>query len=136
MNNNRKWFIIDAQGVPLGRMATKAAVLLQGKGKIDFSFNLDGGDFVIVINARHLQLTGKKMDQKTYFRHSGYPGGTTYTVASKLIKIKPEEMVRRAVKGMLPKNRLGSGMITRLKIYPEGNHPHVSQKPEMIKWKK
>ena len=133
MSNKKKWFLIDAQGIPLGRMATRVAGILQGKNKPDFTFGKDDGDFVIVINSKHFILTGKKLNQKVYFRHSRYVGGAKFTPASKLIKTKPEEMVRKAVKGMLPKNKLGNRMITRLKIYTEDNHPHIAQKPEKLK---
>jgi large subunit ribosomal protein L13 len=123
----RKWHLIDARGMVLGRLSTDVANKLSGKLKAYYSNHLDCGDFVVVINAEKIVLTGKKLDQKVDFRHSGYPGGDTYTVYSKLMAENPQKAVRLAVKGMLPKNKLGSKMITRLKIYRDGKHIHQEQ---------
>ncbi len=134
--SSKRWYLIDAQGVPLGRLATQVAPLLRGKEKPDFSYHLDQGDGVIVVNACQVLLTGRKEDQKLYFRHSGYPGGTRFIPASKLRKTRPDELVRHAVKGMLPKTRLGAKMFGRLKVYPGDFHPHISQKPEKVEWQR
>ncbi|MCK4518954.1 MAG: 50S ribosomal protein L13 [Candidatus Omnitrophica bacterium] len=125
----RGWFIIDAKGKILGKLATKAAVYLQGKNKTDYTPYIDGGDEVIVVNAEKIVVTGKKLEQKMYKRYSGYPGGLKETPLEEMLKRKPEEVIRLAVKGMLPKNRLGSRMIVRLKVYKGEAHPHQSQKP-------
>ena len=125
----RGWFIIDAKGKILGKLATKAAVYLQGKNKTDYTPYIDGGDEVIVVNAEKIVVTGKKLEQKMYKRYSGYPGGLKETPLEEMLKRKPEEVIRLAVKGMLPKNRLGSRMIVRLKVYKGEVHPHKSQKP-------
>ena len=125
----RGWFIIDAKGKILGKLATKAAVYLQGKNKTDYTPYIDGGDEVIVVNAEKIVVTGKKLEQKMYKRYSGYPGGLKETPLEEMLKRKPEEVIRLAVKGMLPKNRLGSRMIVRLKVYKGEAHPHKSQKP-------
>ena len=129
----RKWFIIDAKDEILGRAATKTASLLIGKGKPSFTPHLDVGDFVVVINADKVILSGKKENIKTYYRYSGYPGGLKSTVFSKYLKEKPEELFRDAVWGMLPKNRLGRKMFSKLFVYRGGVHPHQAQKPEPIK---
>ena len=125
----RGWFIIDAKGKILGKLATKAAVYLQGKNKTDYTPYIDGGDEVIVVNAEKIVVTGKKLEQKMYKRYSGYPGGLKEMPLEEMLKRKPEEVIRLAVKGMLPKNRLGSRMIVRLKVYKGEAHPHNSQKP-------
>jgi large subunit ribosomal protein L13 len=123
----RKWHLIDAKNLVLGRLASDVANRLSGKKKIYYTDFLDCGDFVVVINAAKVVLTGKKLEQKLDFRHSGYPGGDKYTVYSKLMAENPEKALRLAVKGMLPKNKLGSRMITRLKIYKDDKHPHIGQ---------
>jgi large subunit ribosomal protein L13 len=123
----RKWHLIDAQNVVLGRLASDVANRLSGKKKAYYSNHLDCGDFVVVVNAAKIVLTGKKLEQKLDFRHSGYPSGDRYTVYSKLMAENPQKALRLAVKGMLPKNRLGSRMITRLKIYKDDKHPHQVQ---------
>ena len=129
----RKWFLIDAKDIILGRAATKTASLLIGKGKPSFTPHLDVGDFVVVINANKVILSGKKENIKTYYRYSGYPGGLKSTVFSKYVKEKPEELFRDAVWGMLPKNRLGRKMFSKLFVYRGEVHPHQAQKPEPIK---
>jgi large subunit ribosomal protein L13 len=130
--SQRRWHLIDANGQVLGRLATRIADILRGKHKAVFTPNVDGGDFVVVINARGIKLTGKKLKKKLYYRHSEYPGGLRTTVAQKMLAEKPETVVRLAVKGMLPKNRLSRRLVTKLKIYAGGDHPHAAQKPEPL----
>jgi large subunit ribosomal protein L13 len=125
----RNWYVIDAKGKVLGRLATKIAELLIGKGKATFTPAVDGGDFVIVVNAKDIVLTGKKWKQKTYYWHTGYPGGFRSTTAEKLREEKPAEILWQAVYGMLPKNKLRDHRINRLKIYVTDGHPHVAQNP-------
>jgi len=125
----RDWYVIDAADQVLGRLATQAAHLLRGKNKTYFSPNLDCGDFVIVVNAEKVTLTGSKELQKIYQDYSGYPGGLKERPFKRMIAEKPEEVIFRAVKGMLPKNSLGREMITKLKIYAGAEHPHEAQKP-------
>jgi large subunit ribosomal protein L13 len=126
----RKWIVIDAKDKVLGRVAAESARILRGKHKPQFAPHMDSGDFVIIINASKIRLTGKKLQQKTYYRHSGYPGGLKSVTADKLIKEKPERMLRLAVRGMLPKNTLGRAQLTKLKVYADETHPHAAQKPE------
>lgn len=128
----RKWYVIDAAGQPLGRLAAKVAHILRGKHRPEYTPHVDTGDFVIVTNAGQVRLTGNKLDGKQYYWHSGYPGGLRIEKAGHLRERKPELLVERAVKGMLPKNSLGRHMIRKLKVYPEGTHPHVAQKPEAL----
>jgi len=128
----RKWYLVDAQDKVLGRMATEIAKILRGKHKPIFTPNTDAGDFVIVVNASGLKLTGKKLGQKIYYRHTDYPGGIRERTAAKMLTEKPEEMVRLAVKGMLPKNRLSRKLVTKLKVYAGPEHPHEAQKPEPL----
>jgi len=127
----RKWYIIDAAGKTLGRMASEAASLLRGKHKPEFTPHVDTGDFVIIINADKVVLTGKKLLQKKYYRHSGYMGGLKTTTAQEMLNNKPERMVELAVHGMLPKNRLGNRLKTKLKVYAGAEHPHTAQQPEV-----
>ena len=127
----RKWYVIDAAGQTLGRMASVAAAILRGKHKPHFTPQVDTGDFVIIINADKVVLTGKKLQQKKYYRHSQYPGGLKVTTAQDMLKNKPERMVELAVHGMLPKNRLGERLKTKLKVYAGSEHPHQAQKPEV-----
>ena len=129
---DRKWFIVDAEGKTLGRLAAEVAKVLRGKNKPIFTPHVDTGDFVIIINAEKVVLTGKKLVQKTYFRHSGYLGGTTFTTAGKMLADKPERMLELAVKGMLPKNTLGRQMFRKLKVYRGAEHPHAAQQPEVL----
>jgi large subunit ribosomal protein L13 len=126
----RKWFVVDAASAPLGRMASQVATLLRGKHKPIYTPHIDTGDHVIVINADQLQLTGLKMDQKIYDRYSGYTGGRSVRTAREQLELDSTEMVRSAVRGMLPKNKLGRQMITKLKIYAGSDHPHIAQSPE------
>jgi large subunit ribosomal protein L13 len=128
----RRWYVVDAQGKILGRMATEIARVLRGKHKPVFTPNVDAGDFVIVVNARGVKLSGKKLDKKVYYRHTEYPGGIRERTAAKMLAEKPEELVRLAVKGMLPKNRLSRKLVTKLKVYPDAQHPHDAQKPQPL----
>lgn len=127
----RKWYILDAEGKTLGRLATEAARLLRGKHKPIFTPHVDTGDHVIVINAEKVVLTGKKLDQKMHFRHSGYPGGVKLTDYRTLLQTKPELALEEAIKGMLPKNKLGKAMGMKLKVYRGSEHPHQAQQPEV-----
>lgn len=127
---SRKWYVIDAQGKPLGRVATQVAMILRGKHKVTYTPNVDCGDYVIVINAKDVILTGNKLAQKKYYHHSGYPGGLKETTYSDLMAKKPEFVMERAVKGMLPHNRLGRQMFRKLFVYAGDVHPHQAQQPE------
>ncbi|MBQ2887409.1 MAG: 50S ribosomal protein L13 [Firmicutes bacterium] len=127
---DRKWYVLDATNKPLGRLATEAARLLRGKHKPTFTPHVDTGDYVIVINADKAMLTGKKLDQKVLYHHSGYPGGLKETVYRDLMANKPERAIETAVRGMLPKNRLGRKMIKKMKVYAGAEHLHQAQKPE------
>ena len=125
----RRWYVADADGQVLGRLATRIAMVLRGKHKPSFSPHLDAGDFVIVINAKGVRLTGHKLADKTYVRHSGYPGGVRRASAQEVLDKKPSRVIREAVEGMLPKNRLGRRLATKLKVYAGPDHPHRAQKP-------
>jgi large subunit ribosomal protein L13 len=126
---DRKWYLVNAEGKVLGRLSTELAIILKGKNKPTYTPHLDTGDFVIVVNAGKVTLTGKKLKDKIYYHHTGYPGGIKQMNAEKLLARKPTEMIRIAVKGMLPKNSLGRQMLRKLKIYAGPNHPHEAQKP-------
>jgi large subunit ribosomal protein L13 len=128
----KKWFLIDANGKVLGRLASEIAKILRGKKKAIFSPHVDTGDFVIVVNAEKVRLTGDKLKGKHYYHHSGYPGGLKAVAAEKLLAKKPEELLRRAVKGMLPKNKVGSKVFKKLKVYAGPHHPHEAQQPEQL----
>jgi large subunit ribosomal protein L13 len=128
----RQWYVVDAQGKVLGRMASEIAKILRGKNKPIFTPNADTGDFVIVINARGVKLTGKKLQKKVYYRHTEYPGGIREITAEKMLEEKPEDLVLLAVKGMLPKNRLSRRLVTKLKVYAGPEHPHEAQKPQPL----
>jgi large subunit ribosomal protein L13 len=132
-DNPKKWYVVDANGAVLGRLASQVAHRLRGKHNPNFTPHADTGDWVIVINAEKIVLTGRKMDQKMYYRHSGYIGGLKQMTAKELLEKKPEELVRSAVKGMLPKNRLGRRLFKKLKVYTGNAHPHEAQQPEIIK---
>jgi len=125
----RKWWVVDATDQPLGRLATRVAMVLRGKNKPTFTPHVDTGDFVIVVNASKVKLTGRKLEQKKYVRHSGEPGGFREEAYGKLLVRKPELPIEKAVKGMLPKNILGRDLITKLKVYAGPDHPHAAQKP-------
>jgi len=130
----RKWFVVDAQGKTLGRLATRVASVLIGKHKPEFVPHMDVGDFVIVVNADKIHVTGRKLDQKKYYRHSGYPGGLSeITLRDQLVRY-PTRAVELAVRGMLPKNRLGRKMLRKLKVYASPEHPHGPQKPEWLEF--
>lgn len=129
---NRNWYVIDAENLPLGRVATKAANLLRGKHKVTFTPHIDCGDYVIIVNADKVKLTGNKLDQKMYYNHSGFPGGLRERNAKTMIEKYPVEMVERAVKGMLPHNRLGRATAKKLFVYAGANHKHQAQKPVSI----
>ncbi len=131
-NIERKWYVVDAEGKTLGRLAAEVAKVLRGKHKPTFTPHVDTGDHIIVVNADKIELTGKKLTQKTYFRHSGYVGGTTFTTAGKMLADKPERMIELAVRGMLPKNRLGRQMFRKLNVYRGAEHPHAAQQPEAL----
>ena len=125
----RKWYVIDAEGKPLGRVASKAAHILRGKHKATYTPHIDCGDYVIIINASKVLLTGNKLEDKKYYSHSGYPGGLRTRTAKEMIEKYPEEMIEKAVKGMLPKNRLGRAMYKKLFVYAGSDHKHMAQKP-------
>ncbi len=129
---DRKWYVVDAKDAVLGKLAVKVATCLRGKNKPVFTPNVDTGDFVIVINAEKVRLTGKKITDKVYYHHSGYIGGIKAATAKELLENKPEEIVEKAVWGMLPKNRLGRTMIKKLKVYKGAEHPHKAQAPEIL----
>jgi len=131
-DNRGKWWVVDAEGAVLGRLASEVASRLRGKHNPLFTPHVDTGDWVIVINAEKVNLTGRKWDQKHYYRHSGYIGGLKSITARKLLEKRPEDLVRFAVKGMLPKNRLGRKLFKKLKVYPGGEHPHSAQQPEVL----
>ena len=126
----RKWWLVDAEGKALGRLASEVARLIRGKHKPTFTPHLDTGDHVVVVNASRVMLTGKKADQKTYFRHSGYMGGEKHIPFRRMIQTHPERVIELAVRGMLPKNKLGRQLRKKLRVYPGEEHPHEGQKPE------
>jgi large subunit ribosomal protein L13 len=129
---DHQWYVVNAEGKVLGRLSTELAKILKGKNKPTYAPHLDTGDFVIVVNAGKVTLTGKKLKDKIYYHHTGYPGGIKQMNAEKLLGKKPTEMIRMAVKGMLPKNSLGRQMLRKLKIYAGPNHPHEAQKPALL----
>jgi large subunit ribosomal protein L13 len=128
----REWYLVDAEGQTLGRLATRIADTLRGKGKPQYTPHVDTGDFVVVVNAEKIQVTGNKLDQKRYYRHSGYPGGLRSRTVREQLDRRPTEVLRTAVKGMLPKNRLARQQITKLKIYAGPEHPHEAQAPKPL----
>jgi large subunit ribosomal protein L13 len=129
---DRQWWVVDAEGMPLGRLATEVATRLRGKHKPSFTPFLDTGDHVIVVNAEKVLLTGRKLDSKVYYTHSGYPGGIKGVVARRMLEEKPERAVELAVKRMLPKNKLGRKMISKLRVYRGAEHKHQAQKPQPL----
>jgi large subunit ribosomal protein L13 len=129
---SRSWFVVDLQDQVLGRVATEIARILRGKHKPIYSTHVDTGDFVVIINADKVRLTGNKLTDKVYYYHTGYPGGIRSRTAAKLLEEKPEEVIRKAVKGMLPKNKLGRQMFKKLKVYRGGDHPHAAQRPQVL----
>lgn len=128
----RNWFIVDAENKVLGRLASEIAIRLRGKHKPNFSTHMDVGDFIVVVNAEKVKLTGKKLDDKIYYRHSGWIGGLTETTAKEMLVKKPTELLKSAVKGMLTKNTLGRKQLKKLKIYAGTEHPHAAQQPEVL----
>ena len=127
-----EWLLVDARGLTLGRLATRIAAVLRGKHKPLYTPHLDCGDFVIIVNAEKVQVTGKKLDQKIYYRHSGYPGGLRQIVLRRQLELHPERVIESAVRGMLPKNRLGRKMFKKLKVYAGSAHPHQAQQPKAL----
>jgi large subunit ribosomal protein L13 len=130
---DRRWYVVDAEGQTLGRLATRIADTLRGKNKPQYTPHVDTGDFVIVVNAEKIAVTGKKLDEKRYYRHSGYPGGLRSRTLREQLDRQPTEVIRKAVKGMLPRNRLARAQITKLKVYAGPEHPHSAQAPEPLK---
>jgi large subunit ribosomal protein L13 len=128
----RKWFVVDADGKTLGRLATEVATVLRGKHKPTYTPHVDCGDYVIIVNAEKINLTGNKLDNKIYYNHSGYPGGLKKRTAKTMIETYPEEMIERAIKGMLPKGSLGKQMYRKLFVYSGAEHEHQAQKPEVM----
>jgi len=131
----REWYLVDAEGKTLGRLATRLADLLRGKGKPQYTPHVDTGDFIVVVNAEKIAVTGNKLDDKMYYRHSGYPGGLKERPLREQLARRPEEVLRKAVKGMLPRNRLGRQQLTKLKIYAGPEHPHDAQAPKPLEVK-
>jgi large subunit ribosomal protein L13 len=131
-DRERNWVVIDAEGKTLGRLATQIADVLRGKRKPAYTPHVDVGDFVVVVNAEKIVVTGNKLEQKRYWRHSGYPGGIRSRTLAEQLERRPEEVIRRAVKGMLPRNRLARRQLRKLKVYPGPDHPHAAQKPEPL----
>jgi large subunit ribosomal protein L13 len=129
-DRQRDWYVVDAEGQTLGRLATRIADTLRGKLKPEYTPHVDTGDFVVVVNAEKIRVTGKKMEQKRYWRHSGYPGGIKSRSLAEMLDRRPEEVIRKAVKGMLPRNRLARKQLTKLKVYAGPDHPHAAQKPQ------
>lgn len=131
----REWFIVDADNKILGRLAAQIAHRLRGKHKPEFAPHMDNGDFIVVVNCEKIRVTGKKLDDKKYYRHSGYPGGIYCDTLKELLDRKPEEVLLKAVRGMLPRNRLGRAMLKKLKVYVGGEHPHSAQNPSVLELK-
>jgi large subunit ribosomal protein L13 len=126
----RNWLVVDATGMTLGRLATQIADALRGKRKPEYTPHIDTGDFVVVVNAEKIAVSGKKREEKLYYRHSGYPGGLRSRTLEEMLARRPEEVIRLAVKGMLPRTRLGRAQLRKLKVYAGPDHPHAAQKPE------
>ncbi|MCG6905090.1 MAG: 50S ribosomal protein L13 [Desulfobacteraceae bacterium] len=133
-DNQEKWYVVNAQDAVLGRLATSVAARLRGKHNPLFTPHADTGDWIVVVNADKIRLTGRKWDQKNYYRHSGYMGGLKTITARKLLEKRPEDLIRFAVKGMLPKNRLGRQLFKKLKVYAGSQHPHEAQQPEVLEF--
>ena len=131
-NRQRDWYVIDAEGKTLGRLATQVADALRGKRKPEYTPHCDTGDFVVVVNAEKVRVTGNKMADKLYYRHSGYPGGIRSRTLAEMLERQPEEVIRKAVKGMLPRTRLGRQQLRKLKVYAGPEHPHEAQKPKQM----
>jgi large subunit ribosomal protein L13 len=131
-NRQRDWYVVDAEGKTLGRLATQIADALRGKRKPEYTPHCDTGDFVVVVNAEKIRVTGNKMNDKIYYRHSGYPGGLRSRTLAEMLERRPEEVIRKAVKGMLPRNRLARQQLTKLKVYAGPEHPHEAQMPKQM----
>ncbi|HEX3279333.1 MAG TPA: 50S ribosomal protein L13 [Thermoleophilaceae bacterium] len=131
-SRERNWLVVDATGKTLGRLATQIADILRGKRKPEYTPHVDVGDFVIVVNAERISVTGNKRQEKRYYRHSGYPGGLRSRTLEEMLNRRPEEVIRLAVRGMLPRNRLGRAQLRKLKVYAGPDHPHAAQKPEPL----
>ena len=131
----RDWYVVDAEGQTLGRLATQIAETLRGKNKPEYTPHVDTGDFVVVVNCEKITVTGQKLDQKMYHRHSGYPGGLRSRTLREQLERRPTEVIRKAVKGMLPRNKLGRAQLLKLKVYAGPEHPHVAQAPEPMEVK-
>ena len=131
-DRERNWYVVDASGQTLGRLATQIANALRGKRKPTYTPHVDVGDFVIVVNAERIEVTGNKRNDKRYYRHSGYPGGLKSRTLQEMLDRRPEEVIRKAVKGMLPRNRLARKQLTKLKVYAGPEHPHAAQKPQTL----
>ena len=131
-NRQRDWYLVDAEGKTLGRLATRIADTLRGKHKPVYTPHCDTGDFVVVINAEKVRVTGNKLASKLYYRHSGYPGGLRSRTLGQMLERQPEEVLRKAVRGMLPRNRLARKQLTKLKVYAGSDHPHIAQQPQEL----
>jgi len=131
-DRQRDWYVVDAEGQTLGRLATRIADALRGKRKPEYTPHVDTGDFVVVVNAEKIHVTGDKLEQKRYWRHSGYPGGIKSRTLREMLERRPEEVIRKAVKGMLPRNRLARKQLTKLKVYAGPDHPHAAQQPKQM----
>ncbi len=129
-DRQRDWYVVDADGQTLGRLATRIADALRGKRKPEYTPHIDTGDFIVVVNAEKIRVTGDKLNQKRYWRHSGYPGGIKSRTLAEMLERRPEEVIRKAVKGMLPRNRLARQQLTKLKVYAGPEHPHAAQQPK------
>jgi len=134
-DRQRDWLVVDAEGQTLGRLATRIADALRGKRKPEYTPHVDTGDFVVVVNAEKIHVTGNKLEQKRYWRHSGYPGGIKSRTLAEMLDRRPEEVIRKAVKGMLPRNRLARKQLTKLKVYAGPDHPHAAQMPKAMEIK-
>ncbi|SIO35536.1 50S ribosomal protein L13 [Halodesulfovibrio marinisediminis] len=131
----REWFVVDAEDQILGRLATQIAHRLRGKHKPEFAPHVDNGDFIVVVNCEKIKVTGKKMEDKMYYRHTGFPGGLKEANLETMLEKKPEDVIRKAVQGMLPKNRLGRALMKKLKVYVGTEHPHAAQNPQALELK-
>ncbi len=132
LTRERNWLVVDAEGRTLGRLSTQIAIALRGKTKPEYTPHVDTGDFVVVVNAEKVSVTGNKRADKRYYRHTGYPGGIKERTLEEMLRRRPEEVIRHAVKGMLPRNRLGRAQLRKLKVYAGPDHPHAAQKPESM----
>lgn len=134
-NIERKWYLVDATDMVLGRLSTEVARILRGKHKPTYTPHVDCGDYVIIVNAEKVALTGKKLDEKIYYRHTGYPGGLRQRTARVMLELRPEQVLEKSIRGMLPKNKLGEDMYRKLFVYAGADHPHQAQKPKVLNLK-